>query len=89
MRSLLFRAMSCVLPPACARGGDPVGSEGSAAAITEANERTTSTSRFSYEDLVGLIKGRGFTSIEEVLPALPEDFRSNYTLMYASGRDRR
>jgi len=40
--------------------------------------------QFNYEDLVALIKKNNFTQIESVLAALPEELRSNYTLVYAS-----
>lgn len=40
--------------------------------------------QFNYEDLVALIKKNNFTQIELVLAALPEELRSNYTLVYAS-----
>ena len=38
-------------------------------------------SDFSYEDLKSLIQTGKLTSIEALLPLLPADFRSNYTLM--------
>jgi hypothetical protein len=39
-------------------------------------------SDFSYEDLVKIAQDKN--SVEEVLPLLPESFRSNYTLMHSS-----
>jgi hypothetical protein len=37
--------------------------------------------RFTYEDLVDLIQSKHLQSLEEVLPLLPEELRSHYTLM--------
>jgi hypothetical protein len=39
---------------------------------------------FSYEDLTNLIQSQGLKSVEEVLPRLPIEMRTNYTLMYFS-----
>ncbi len=39
---------------------------------------------FTYEDLVALIQAKNLKRVEDVLPALPDDLRSNYTLMYQS-----
>lgn len=36
---------------------------------------------FTYGDLVGLIQAKNITSIEQLLPELPEELRANYTLM--------
>jgi hypothetical protein len=77
-RFLPFLAILGGAATACGASSDDVGSVESAAVAAD-------TSRFSYEDLVALINDRGFTSIEQVLPALPEAFRSGYTLMNASG----
>jgi hypothetical protein len=44
----------------------------------------TRTSRFTYEDLVGLIQGHGIRSVEELLAALPDDLRSSYVLLHDS-----
>jgi hypothetical protein len=40
---------------------------------------------FTYTDLVNLIQQNKIMSVEALLPLLPEDLRSNYTLMFASG----
>ncbi len=40
---------------------------------------------FRYENLVELIQKNSITSIESLLPLLPEELRSNYTLMRMSG----
>jgi hypothetical protein len=78
LRFLLLLATAGVAASACAGKGDGATSDESATAVTDAT-------RFTYEDLVSLIQQHGLTSIEEVLPALPESFRSGYTLMRASG----
>jgi hypothetical protein len=44
----------------------------------------TQAHAFSYEDLVTIIQGKNLQRIEDVLPQLPEEFRSSYTLMYQS-----
>jgi hypothetical protein len=46
---------------------------------------TSWAASFTYTDLVNLIQQNNITSVEALLPKLPEDLRSNYTLMYASG----
>jgi hypothetical protein len=46
-----------------------------------ASNDTSATPRFTYEDLVGLIQREGLTSVEQVLPQLPAELRSNYALM--------
>jgi hypothetical protein len=51
--------------------------------ITEQTTQAT-RARFAYEDIVALIQGQNLTSVEQVLPALPEELRSNYTLMHDS-----
>ncbi len=38
----------------------------------------------SYEDLVGLVSAHDVRSIEELLPLLPQDYRSEFTLMHDS-----
>ena len=38
----------------------------------------------SYEDLLGLIAAHDVRSIDELLPLLPADYRSEYTLMHTS-----
>jgi hypothetical protein len=49
-------------------------------------EQTTQaeTGRLTYEDLVALIQAEHVTSLEQLLPKLPEDLRSNYVLMHDS-----
>ena len=44
----------------------------------------TASARFTYEDLVALIQERSLTSIEQLLPALPEDLRASYVLLHES-----
>lgn len=44
----------------------------------------TTASEFSYEDLVSLIRERGVRSVDETLPLLPEELRSNYTLIHTT-----
>lgn len=39
---------------------------------------------FTYDDLVELIQSKHLFSVEEVLPRLPEELRSNYVLMHDS-----
>lgn len=39
---------------------------------------------FQYEDLVSLIQKKSIRTMEDLLPLLPTDLRSNYTLMYES-----
>jgi hypothetical protein len=39
---------------------------------------------FTYEDVAGLIQQRNLTSLEQLLPLLPESLRSSFTLMYDS-----
>lgn len=39
---------------------------------------------FTYEDLVSLIQNKNLKNVEEVIAELPQDLRSNYTLMYQS-----
>jgi hypothetical protein len=46
---------------------------------------SASAESFTYADLVHLIQQKNITSIEDLLPQLPETFRSNYTLMHTSG----
>lgn len=48
------------------------------------SQATSAPARFTYEDLVGLIRGQGLTSIEQVLPRLPAELRSGYALMRES-----
>jgi len=38
----------------------------------------------TYEDLLGLISAHDVRSIEDLLPLLPENYRSEYTLMHTS-----
>ena len=38
----------------------------------------------TYEDLLGLIAAHDVRSIDELLPLLPADYRSEYTLMHTS-----
>src|SRR4051812_43977881 len=44
----------------------------------------TQAGELTYEDVVELIQKNHVLSIEQLLPKLPEEFRSNYTLMYSS-----
>ena len=41
-------------------------------------------SNFEYEDLTKLIKTENIKSVEDLIPRLPIDMRSNFTLMYKS-----
>jgi len=45
---------------------------------------SASAAAFTYEDLVAMIRDRQVTSIEGLLPLLPEDLRKDYVLMHTS-----
>ena len=59
---------------------------GACAADPGTTEQATQaeTARLTYEDLVALIQTEHVTSIEQLLPKLPEELRSSYVLMHDS-----
>jgi hypothetical protein len=40
--------------------------------------------KFTYEDLVALVKSKGVQSVDQLIPLLPDELRSNFTFMYQS-----
>lgn len=76
---LVLAGLVLAVASACAQ--PPEGTEAESAPLTDTIATTT---RFTYEDLVGLIRGQGLTRLEDVLPQLPTELRSHYALMRES-----
>jgi hypothetical protein len=58
--------------------------QGTATPIKDSQLQVAAASRFDYADLEALIANNNVSTIDQLLPLLPLDYRANYTFIYSS-----